>query len=471
MPFDGLLRLVSRAKPVRSSWRLRIYFSVGTLLLPAACATPVQVERVDPRIVNRELTSNVISTGNISEPTQIVLHREDLFVAFENNPEQAIISLHRTVMFGAPDPDGLFALSELSFRHAEDTGKPAFYLASAVYAFAFLFPDDPAQRPGRFDPRVRIASDLYNRSLTSAFASPDRSRVLLRAGRFQLPFGSIDVTFDPRVARWGDLVLSDYAPADELNIEGLRNRYRQRGIGAPLAASATAPANESRFKVFPEVPVTALLRIDFSRQSLVQGHLRGNIEVYPAFEPGSVTLRGQSAPLEVDTTAAFAYGLSDPEIWRSEFGGFLHGDYFGKNPSPLDGLEPYHPGQIPVIFIHGTASSSGRWANLVNDLQSDPVIREHFQFWWFSYSTGNPMPYSALQLRNAIQDAVHQLDPQGRDPALRQIVLIGHSQGGLLAKMLVIDSGSACGTLLAANPRSSCASRPKPETCSVGHCS
>jgi Alpha/beta hydrolase family len=105
-----------------------------------------------------------------------------------------------------------------------------------------------------------------------------------------------------------------------------------------------------------------------------------------------------------------------------------------------------------VIFIHGTASSSGRWANLVNDLQSDPVIREHFQFWWFSYSTGNPMPYSALQLRNAIQDAVHQLDPQGRDPALRQIVLIGHSQGGLLAKMLVIDSGSRLWNAFSSKP-------------------
>jgi pimeloyl-ACP methyl ester carboxylesterase len=94
------------------------------------------------------------------------------------------------------------------------------------------------------------------------------------------------------------------------------------------------------------------------------------------------------------------------------------------------------------VFIHGTASSSGRWADLVNDLQSDPVIRDHFQFWWFSYSTGNPTPFSALRLRTAIEDAVHELDPQGKDPALRQIVLIGHSQGGLLAKMLVIDSGS-----------------------------
>jgi hypothetical protein len=43
--------------------------------------TPVQVERVDPRAVRRELTSDVISTGDISEPTQIVLHRQDLAAA------------------------------------------------------------------------------------------------------------------------------------------------------------------------------------------------------------------------------------------------------------------------------------------------------------------------------------------------------------------------------------------------------
>jgi multidrug efflux pump subunit AcrB len=43
-----------------------------------------------------------------------------------------------------------------------------------------------------------------------------------------------------------------------------------------------------------------------------------------------------------------------------------------------------------VISVAPLGSSSGRWADLVNDLQSDPVIREHFQFWWFSYSTGNP---------------------------------------------------------------------------------
>lgn len=230
MLVDRRLRSISRPKPIGPSRRCYpVHLSASILLLLTACATPVQVERVDPRVINRELTSNVVSTGNISEPTQIVLDREGLAELFEADPERALSRLHRVVVSENPDADGLFALSELSFLHADDTGKPAYYLASAVYAFAFLFPDDPAQRPGRFDPRVRIASDLYNRGLTSAFASPDRSRVLLQSGRYKLPFGSIDITFDPRTARWGNLVLSDFTPVMSCTSKDLRTATGSAG--------------------------------------------------------------------------------------------------------------------------------------------------------------------------------------------------------------------------------------------------
>ena len=319
-----------------------------------------------------------------------------------------------------------------------------YYLAAAVYAFAFLFPDDPAQRPTGFDPRFRTACDLYNRGLTSSFVSADRSRVELRSGRFALPFGSIEIVFDPAGARWGDLALSEFTPADELRVIGLRDRYRRPGLGASLAAGAIQPVREGGFQISSDlkVPVTALMRIDLTHQALAQGSLRGRIDVYPAFEPSNVEIDGQPVPLEADTSAAFAYSLSDPKVWSSELAGFLRGDYFDQTASQLVGLEPYRPGQFPVVFIHGTASSSGRWADLINDLQSDPVIREHFQFWSFSYSTGNPTPFSALQLRTSLENAVRALDPQGKDAPLHKMVLIGHSQGGLLAKLLVIDSGS-----------------------------
>jgi pimeloyl-ACP methyl ester carboxylesterase len=435
-------------------WRTALGMSAAFLLLTAGCAAPIEVTRVDPRDVQRDLTSNVISTGDLSNRTQIVLHRHDLKALFASDPEAALASLHRTATAGNADPDLLFALAELSFRHAEDTGKQSYYLAASVYAFAFLFPDDPAQRASAFDPDIRVAANIYNRGLTSAFASADRSRVDLRSGRFDLPFGSIDVTFDAATARWGDLPLGTFTAADELRIKGLQNRYRQRGIGAPLAADATAAVIERGFQITPDVkvPVTALPRVDLTRRALAEGRLNGHIDIYPAFEPSSVEIRGQTVPLEVDTSAAFAYGLSDPKIWASEFGGFLNGAYFDQSRSPIDGLEPYRPGQIPVVFIHGTASSSGRWADLVNDLQSDPVIRDHFQFWWFTYNTGNPSPLSALQLRTALEKTIHNVDPEGKDPALKQIVLIGHSQGGLLAKMLVIDSGSQLWDAISSKP-------------------
>ena len=428
--------------------------SVGLMLLLVGCATPVQVERIDPHEVERELDSNVISTGRLAESTRIVLHREDVSERFQTDPEAAIATVHREVAAGEPDPDALFALAEMAFHRAQETGQRPYFLAAAIYAYAFLFPEDAKRRPSDFDPRFRTACDIYNRGLTWAFASADRSRLDLRSGRFELPFGSIDITFDPTGARWGNQALSNFAPADELRIEGLQNRYRRRGIGASLAADATPESQEKGFQVEPnvKVAVTALLRIDVSQRDLSLGRLHGSIEIHPAFEPSDVMIGGQAVPLEADTSAAFAFSLSDPKVWESELAGFFDGDFFDRTAARLVGLEPYRPGQIPVMFIHGTGSSSGRWADLINDLQSDPLIHKSFQFWSFTYATGNPTAFSAEQLREGIEDAVHTLDPQRKDPALQQIVLIGHSQGGLLAKWVTIDSGSLLWDTLSEKP-------------------
>jgi triacylglycerol esterase/lipase EstA (alpha/beta hydrolase family) len=109
----------------------------------------------------------------------------------------------------------------------------------------------------------------------------------------------------------------------------------------------------------------------------------------------------------------------------------------------LVSARPYRPGLIPVVFVHGTASSLGRWAALYNELDNDPRLHERFQFWFFSYESGNPIIYSAMLLRESLVKAVKQLDPEGRDPALQHMVVIGHSQGGLLTKSMVVESGDA----------------------------
>ncbi|MGH9843355.1 MAG: esterase/lipase family protein, partial [Blastocatellia bacterium] len=152
--------------------------------------------------------------------------------------------------------------------------------------------------------------------------------------------------------------------------------------------------------------------------------------------------------LESDPTATLAYQLDKSPLYAMEIAGFLSGGLFrGQIPRDRaqDGLfmlHPYRPGKIPVALVHGTASSPARWAELVNELEGDPRIRERFQIWVFLYDSGNPIGYSAGLLRAALTATVQELDPDGKDPALRRMVVIGHSQGGLLTKLTAIDSGT-----------------------------
>ena len=76
---------------------------------------------------------------------------------------------------------------------------------------------------------------------------------------------------------------------------------------------------------------------------------------------------------------------------------------------------------------------------MFNELQNDPRIRQQYQFWFFIYETGNPILYSALRLREALETALAEIDPRGQDPALRKMVIVGHSQGGLLTKLMVVE--------------------------------
>ncbi|HEX2929596.1 MAG TPA: alpha/beta fold hydrolase, partial [Candidatus Binatia bacterium] len=100
------------------------------------------------------------------------------------------------------------------------------------------------------------------------------------------------------------------------------------------------------------------------------------------------------------------------------------------------------PGEIPVVLVHGTASSPARWADLYNEITRDPTLQNGFQIWLFQYNTGQPILYSEMLLRRALTNVLRELDPDGKDPALRRMVVIGHSQGGLLTKLLTVKSGN-----------------------------
>ncbi len=134
-----------------------------------------------------------------------------------------------------------------------------------------------------------------------------------------------------------------------------------------------------------------------------------------------------SAPL-------LSYGRVN-EIWIG-FINMVRGQSMRNTPG-LVLFEPYDPDRIPVIFVHGLFSSKFIWRNTALALLLDPEIRGHYQFWAFSYATGNPISFSALRLREDLAFAQERLRLK------HGLILIGHSMGGLLSRMQVTNSGKA----------------------------
>ena len=67
-------------------------------------------------------------------------------------------------------------------------------------------------------------------------------------------------------------------------------------------------------------------------------------------------------------------------------------------------------------------------------LRGDQEIRRHYQFWFYSYPSGYPYPYSAAILRREL-DAVEK-----RFPLRKPMVVIGHSMGGMISRLMITDS-------------------------------
>jgi len=436
------------ARPINRILALAL---LAMVLVTTGCASPVGVRHLDPKQVQRTLTANVLSSDDVSAPTAQILNRAGLRERFHSEPQEVLATLHRGLPT-ATETDRLFALAELSFAYASNKGPKSNFLASALYAYAFLFPKEAQTAPRWSDPRTRVALDLYNRGIAEAFTNADGSRVLIEGGTYLLPFGEMVIAMDQDETHWGSYRLVDFAQAAQLEVRGLRNRYRWPGIGAPMAA-ALEPMEGTKIPAYLRVPpaikvaVTAFLRVEDMDEGLKSGRMVGRLELYTVSEATSVTINGRSVPIEYELSSALAYTLEGSRAYDIELKALFSGDFrLVKDEAYFqDGLffmGPYRRGRIPVVLVHGTASSPARWAEMLNELQNDPRLWGRYQFWLFTYNTGNPILYSAGILTDGLRKAVTELDPEGKDAALRKMVVIGHSQGGLLTKLTTVDSGT-----------------------------
>ncbi len=454
MPMD---RLFSR---LHHSLALPVFFG----LLLCGCSAPLTISPLNLTQSYAQLDGGALTGGPVSNVTQIALRRYDLSDEWRASPAAAIAALHVRVVGQQKNWEDYFALAELSYLEGKTAHTREDFLAAALYAYAFLDPGGTQDVPSPYDGRFSQAVSIYNLSLLAAFPQNKDGLVQFSSGRLAVPFGGVDLVLDDKQLDWHGYRMVGFVPTSNLAVNGLQNIYRNPGLGEPLAAALQMPnTSDAYLVVSPQlrVPANLLLVLDDPRQQLAQSSLHGRLEIHTLDAQPAVQIGQQSVPLEYNQTTAHALGLVERASWSDELSGFLNGAASDNTKPHLVALEPHQYGHMPVILVHGTASSPFRWANMVNDLMEDPEISQHFEFWFFSYASGNPIPYSALQLRNAINGAVAQLGGTQADPALGKMTLIGHSQGGLLVKMLVIDPGDQLWNGLSAKPLADLALTPK----------
>jgi len=155
---------------------------------------------------------------------------------------------------------------------------------------------------------------------------------------------------------------------------------------------------------------------------------------------GSLTQGTWHYPLAEDTSAFFAYGAGTSKLPRLAIWGLLGGHEVGRRAG-LYLLEDYDPYKRPIVMIHGLGSSPLTWARLSNAIWGDPLLRSQFQVWHVVYQTNAPLLVIRHRVKGYLDEGWRVLDPEGDDPARNGMVLIGHSLGGVVSRLLSVDSG------------------------------
>jgi pimeloyl-ACP methyl ester carboxylesterase len=407
-----------------------------------------------------EWRASAVSGGELSARTRQTLRRYDLEHIYRRSPEQAAKRLHSEAL-ADPQPDLLFALAEVYYLRGRQAEKWScrdaigYHYLAAGYAYHYLFTTADRDASGEarplsprdaFDPRFRLACELYNAGLAKCIRAAQKSGRLDPCSQMRLPVGdgtAFVLSVDHKGFDWKPEEFGSLRFCSDFEVVGLANQYHAYGLGVPLIGTRAVPRNSPEGKYYPDevfFPVTAFLRYEGTLADLGARRV-GRLELVNPLTQRMVADRGRSIPIETDLTTPTAYMLAHSDLRGLEYTGFLHADRL-QGKTGIQMFQQYQPGKIPIVMVHGLLSSPLTWTPMYNDLMADPAIRDRFQFWAYFYPTGEPYLVTAADLRKQLKQMRTDLDPQGKDAALDQMVFLGHSMGGLISHLLTVDSGN-----------------------------
>ncbi len=314
----------------------------------------------------------------------------------------------------APHHAAALSLSQADVKTTPDEQRVALYLDSAAKAEKLLVSPQSGNEARRI--YNKAAADLTVLLRTSGNGAMWNHPLAVTSGGITY---NLHIATGTRDGVWGPHQFTSFVPSATVDLKSIKHRNRVEGIGGALVGvRKTNPLEPFSPRVGVTAPVTAVL--DF----------KGSEVTLSLIDPAERTksrISGRELALEADFSAPLAYYPQKSETWEGLMGAIRVSKYMSTTGLYI--LQPYDPDRIPLIFVHGLISTPRMWRNVINEIETDPLLRGKYQCWAFSYPTGNPPAYSALRLREELIK-VHQLYPRSKN-----YVLVGHSMGGLVSRM------------------------------------
>ncbi len=251
---------------------------------------------------------------------------------------------------------------------------------------------------------------------------------------------------------WDNSHFQQLIPVGDYNTNAMRKLHRRSGVGVPLVVTGRTAEDDRFLPEHAEFAATLQLSVASCREPDRGGQPfidNVRLELYDPFRIDYTIDSEHPEAIAKDLSAPLAYRLRNDS--QSIVENFINPES-ATGESRLVTVEPYQPGKIPVVLIHGLLSNPYTWVEMINELRAHPGFVDHFQIWVFEYPTGQPFLLSAARLREQLASSRRTFDPEHGDPQLSNAVLVGHSMGGLLAKLQVTSSGDRLWRAVANRP-------------------
>jgi pimeloyl-ACP methyl ester carboxylesterase len=293
--------------------------------------------------------------------------------------------------------------------------------------------------------RYNIAVEKFILALQKRAPLSDWSEPL----RVESPGKDWIVTFEPptdRLQSGKELAPCLYTrifPAYQYKVKDCENLVANSGYGTPLVLALEnidrlVKERPFRPRIGIYLPGTAIL--EFGRAATPNDPIPVRLRIINTFDIREAPVAGRIRPLAYNISAPIQISLDNKYIRKNALEGLLRPDKRDDDIG-LFGITAYSPKKIPVIFTHGLKSDAHIWKQAVNEIFYDPALAARYQPVLFLYPSGLSVPASAARLRKSLQIYRNQWDPEHDDPGMNQMIVVGHSMGGILSRLQVIDSG------------------------------